>query len=218
MSDSIVNITLSVSWKKKKEKKNSLPDHNIQHRQYVGGWSMWFQNVPREMLSLGCKYLSRSYNAKKGIIPRYVVRMFFVYFAWLRIVLSIPLLPFEATSPTGNNQITQRMDFIDALNEVIAGTATITGCDIYVAVTSLVATRCICVSHLSPSFSLKCCIWPMAWRACFEVCALCGGYFMVMLLQCNWITEMSTNTSSRVEALSWCYMAHQKNLNGLVRM
>lgn len=144
---------------------------------------MWSQNVPREMLSLGCKYLSRSYNAKKGIIPRYVVRMFFVYFAWLCQQLSIPVFPFEATSPTGNNQITQRMDFIDALNEVIAGTAIIMGCDIYVAVTSLVATRCICVSHLSPSFSLKCCRWPMAWRACFEVCALYDGY--LWLCYCN---------------------------------
>lgn len=40
------------------------------------------------------------------------------------------------------------------LNGVIAGTAIIMSCDIYVAVISLVATQCVCVSLSLPSVSI----------------------------------------------------------------
>lgn len=60
------------------------------------------------------------------------------------------------------------------MDEVIAGTAIIMSCDIYVAVISLVATQCICVSVSLPSVSIV--LTPMARGACLEVCALHGWY------------------------------------------
>lgn len=141
VSDSIVNITVSVSKKQK-----NFPDHNIQLWQYVGGWSMWLQNVPGKMIVLGCKYQSCSYNTKTGIIPVYVIWLFF--FIWPQFIsyyLSQPF-SFEAMTLASNNRI---------LNVVIVGTAIVTGSDIYIAVISTVAMQCICASLSPPSVSIS---------------------------------------------------------------
>lgn len=125
VSDSIVNITVSIS----KNPKN-LPDHNIQLWQYVGGWSMWFQNVPRKMIVLGCKYQSCRNNSSICICICYY--------------LSQPF-SFEAMTLASNNRI---------LN-VVAATAIVTSSDIYIAVISTVAMLCICASLSPPSVSIS---------------------------------------------------------------
>lgn len=116
---------------------------------------MWFHTVPREhalawlQISaslIGCKERNDTQTCRQNV---------FVYFAWLCELLLIPAWPFEAASPTGNNQIVQRMDFIDAFRWSYCR-----DCYYYKLwylcrrIISLVATQSICVSRSPPSVSI----------------------------------------------------------------